>query len=107
MMISFRPGVPEDFDYCARLYFAEMETIIRELKLDRPAQTASFRRQWNAAEARIIMLDGAAIGWLQSAPGTARCFLPSFLSTLPFSAAALARKSCIVSLRRRTALGSQ
>jgi ribosomal protein S18 acetylase RimI-like enzyme len=75
MMISFRPAVPEDFDYCARLYFTEMETIIRELKLDRQAQTASFRRQWNAAEARIIMLDGAAIGWLQSAARDGALFL--------------------------------
>jgi ribosomal protein S18 acetylase RimI-like enzyme len=75
MMISFRPAVPEDFDYCARLYFAEMETIIRELKLDRQAQAASFRRQWNAAEARIILLDGAIIGWLQSAAGDGALFL--------------------------------
>jgi ribosomal protein S18 acetylase RimI-like enzyme len=74
-MISFRPAAPEDFDYCARLYFAEMETIIRELKLDRQAQAASFRRQWNAAEARIIMLDGAVIGWLQSAARDGALFL--------------------------------
>ena len=74
-MISFRPAVPEDFDYCARLYFTEMETIIRELKLDRQAQATSFRRQWNPAEARIIMLDGAAIGWLQSAARDEALFL--------------------------------
>jgi ribosomal protein S18 acetylase RimI-like enzyme len=75
MMISFRPAVPGDFDYCARLYFTEMETIIRELKLDRQAQTANFRRQWNAAEARIIILDGAVIGWLQSAARDGALFL--------------------------------
>lgn len=74
-MISFRPAGPEDFDYCARLYFAEMEAIIRELKLDRQAQTTSFRRQWNAAETRIIMLDGAVIGWLQSAARDGAVFL--------------------------------
>jgi ribosomal protein S18 acetylase RimI-like enzyme len=66
MMISFRPAVAEDFDYCARLYFVEMKTIIRELKLDLQAQAASFRRQWDVAEVRIIRLDGADIGWLQS-----------------------------------------
>jgi ribosomal protein S18 acetylase RimI-like enzyme len=75
MMISFRPAVPEDFDYCARLYFVEMETIIRELKLDRQAQAASFRRQWDVAEVRIIRLDGADIGWLQSTKRDGALFL--------------------------------
>jgi ribosomal protein S18 acetylase RimI-like enzyme len=30
------------------------------------AQAASFRRRWAPAEVRIIMRDGAAIGWLQA-----------------------------------------
>jgi ribosomal protein S18 acetylase RimI-like enzyme len=36
------------------------------LKLDRDAQTASFRRQWEVTQVRIITLDGADIGWLQA-----------------------------------------
>jgi ribosomal protein S18 acetylase RimI-like enzyme len=75
MTISFRPAVPADFDYCARLYFAEMETIIRELKLDRQAQVASFRKQWAIADVRIIRLDGADIGWLQSTVRDGAAFL--------------------------------
>ena len=35
MNVAFRPARPENFDYCERLYFAEMERINRELKLDR------------------------------------------------------------------------
>jgi GNAT superfamily N-acetyltransferase len=66
MNAAFRPALPEDFDYCERLYFAEMERINRELKLDRAVQVASFRRQWDVTQVRIITLDGADIGWLQS-----------------------------------------
>ena len=33
MNVAFRPALPEDFDYCERLYFAEMERINCELKL--------------------------------------------------------------------------
>ena len=75
MTISFRPGVPADFAYCERLYFVEMETIIRGLKLDRQAQVASFRRQWDAADVRIIVRAGADIGWLQSAARDGALFL--------------------------------
>jgi len=66
MAVTFRPANLEDFAYCERLYFAEMERIHRELKLDRDLQVASFRRQWQVTQVRIIMLDGADIGWLQS-----------------------------------------
>ena len=34
MNVAFRPPLPRDFDYCERLYFAEMERINRDLKLD-------------------------------------------------------------------------
>lgn len=64
--ISFRPARAHDFDYCARLYFAEMESIIRELNLDMAAHAASFRQLWQPTEVRVITLDGADVGWLQS-----------------------------------------
>jgi ribosomal protein S18 acetylase RimI-like enzyme len=75
MPLSFRPALPADFAYCERLYFANMERINRELKLDHAAQIASFRRQWSASETRIITLDGADIGWLQSATREGTFFL--------------------------------
>jgi GNAT superfamily N-acetyltransferase len=67
LSIAFRAATSADFDYCASLYFAGMDTVIRQLNLDRAAQAASFRRQWAPAEVRIIMHDGIAIGWLQTA----------------------------------------
>jgi ribosomal protein S18 acetylase RimI-like enzyme len=63
--IIFRPATADDFDYCAGLYFAGMDTVIRDLNLDRAAQRASLRRRWAPAEVRVVMRDGAAIGWLQ------------------------------------------
>ncbi len=66
MQIALRPAVPQDFEYCKRLYFAEMNWVIEELRLDRVAQAASFQQQWAPAEVRVITLDGSDVGWLQS-----------------------------------------
>jgi ribosomal protein S18 acetylase RimI-like enzyme len=61
-----RPARPEDFDYCARLYFEGMEKVIKELHLDMDTQIAGFRQRWDVMQVRIITLDGTDIGWLQS-----------------------------------------
>jgi ribosomal protein S18 acetylase RimI-like enzyme len=65
--IGLRQAAAEDFDYCARLYFAGMETTIRALDLDVTRHTADFRERWSAAETRIITREGTDIGWLQAA----------------------------------------
>jgi ribosomal protein S18 acetylase RimI-like enzyme len=75
MRISFRPARPEDFDYCASLYFDGMERAIRELRLDMDAQVANFRQRWELTQVRIIMLDGADVGWLQSTSQADALFL--------------------------------
>jgi ribosomal protein S18 acetylase RimI-like enzyme len=61
-----RPARPEDFDYCARLYFEGMENVIKELNLNMEAQVAGFRQRWDVTQVRIVTLDGSDIGWLQS-----------------------------------------
>lgn len=66
MPVDLRPADAGDFDYCAALYFAEMEGIIRQLNLDRAAHAAGLRQRWDVAQVRMITLDGADIGWLQS-----------------------------------------
>lgn len=73
--IELRPARAGDFDYCARLYFAGMDKVIRELKLDLAALTASLRERWVPAEVRIITCDGADAGWLQSRTEGAALFL--------------------------------
>src|SRR6516225_11929928 len=42
---ALRPAHPEDFNYCARLYFEGMENIIKELNLNMDAHAAGFRRR--------------------------------------------------------------
>jgi ribosomal protein S18 acetylase RimI-like enzyme len=64
--IVLRPALPEDFGYCARLYFEGMENIIKELDLDMDAQIVGFRQRWDVTQVRIITRDGTDIGWLQS-----------------------------------------
>jgi len=64
--ITLRPAATEDFDYCASLYFAGIEWMFQELKLDRAAQVAGFRLRWEPTQVRIIQLDESDIGWLQS-----------------------------------------
>jgi ribosomal protein S18 acetylase RimI-like enzyme len=66
LRVTFRPAHAGDFDYCAALYFAEMASIIVELKLDRAAHFSGLRQRWDVAQVRIITLDGIDIGWLQS-----------------------------------------
>src|SRR3984957_4584789 len=55
MNLASRPATADDFDYCPSLYFAGMDTVIRDLNLDMAVQTASFRRRWEPPEVRIIM----------------------------------------------------
>jgi GNAT superfamily N-acetyltransferase len=66
MLISLRSAVIQDFEYCERLYFAEMKGIIEELNLDMTAQVVSFREQWELSQVRIIAADSSDAGWLQS-----------------------------------------
>jgi hypothetical protein len=63
---ALRTARPEEFDYCARLYFEAMENIIKELNLNIDAHAAGFRKRWDVTQVRIITLDGTDIGWLQS-----------------------------------------
>ena len=46
--------ISEAFDYCARLYFAGMETIIKELNLNMHAQIANLRQGWDVTRVGII-----------------------------------------------------
>ena len=68
MRIAFRAADAADYDYCAKLYFVEMEQTIRDLKLDidMTSHAERVRRLWVAAEVRIIVVDGADAGWLQT-----------------------------------------
>lgn len=84
MQLALRPAVRQDFEYCKRLYFAEMNWIIEELHLDRIAQAASFQQQWLPTEVRIITLDGSDAGWLQSTRRDDGLFVAQLIVDGPF-----------------------
>ena len=73
--LGFRPARRQDFQYCARLYFAGMEKIIRQLKLNMDAQVSSFQQQWEPTQVQIITRDGVDVGWLQSTTTDSELFL--------------------------------
>ena len=61
-----------------------MDEALRTLNLDRAAQAASFQKQWQVAEVRIIVLDGADIGWLQGRIRGDAVFLAQLFVARPF-----------------------
>jgi ribosomal protein S18 acetylase RimI-like enzyme len=65
MQISFRAARQSDFNYCSRLYFTEMDWIIRELHLNLATQRQRFPEQWNPAQTQIIISGDKEVGWLQ------------------------------------------
>ncbi len=84
MQMILRPARAQDFQYCESLYFAGMERTIQELNLDRDAQVTSFRNQWEPTQIRIITLDGADIGWMQSTTTGDAFFLGQLFIDGPF-----------------------
>ena len=84
MPVALHPALQQDFDYCRRLYFAEMKWIIEELDLDRAAQETGFQQQWDPAQVRIITLDGADIGWLQTITEDHQLFVAQMFLDRPF-----------------------
>lgn len=69
MPVQLRPSLDQDFEYCRRVYFGGMGWIIEELGLDRTAQEASLRQNWNSTQVRIIVLDGTDVGWVADHQG--------------------------------------
>jgi ribosomal protein S18 acetylase RimI-like enzyme len=82
--LSFRSACPQDFDYCARLYFAATSRTIRELNIDMAAHTAGFRQRWQPTQVRIITLDGHDVGWLQTTIQDDTLFVAQLFVDAPF-----------------------
>jgi GNAT superfamily N-acetyltransferase len=81
--LAFRPATPEDFPYCARLYFDGMASTIHALGLDAEKHSASFRARWIAAEVRIITAAGVDAGWLQTTVEADALFLAQLFVEAP------------------------
>ena len=84
MRVQFRPAADRDFDFCRRVYFAEMQWIIDELHLDHLAQEFGFHQQWEPSQIRIIAAGGADIGWLQTMVQKDELFVAQLFIERPF-----------------------
>jgi GNAT superfamily N-acetyltransferase len=84
MPVALRPALHQDFDYCRRVYFTEMNWIIEELHLDEAAQEIAFQQQWDPTQVRIILLDDADIGWLQTIAQDDELFVAQMFVDRPF-----------------------
>lgn len=84
MEIVLRPAVAEDFEYCKRLYFSEMDWIIEKLGLDRGRQAVTLRQDWIPEQIRIITLDGSDVGWLQCIGSSDELFVAQLFVDGPF-----------------------
>jgi ribosomal protein S18 acetylase RimI-like enzyme len=84
MPVALRPALNQDFDYCRRLYFAELRWIIEKLLLDEAAQEIGFQKHWDPTQVRIITLDGVDIGWLQAIAQDDELFVAQILVDRPF-----------------------
>jgi GNAT superfamily N-acetyltransferase len=84
MPVVLRPSLNQDFDYCKRLYFCEMQWIIEQLHLDKAAQEIGFQQQWDPTQVRIITLGDADIGWLQTIPKKDGLFVAQMFVDRPF-----------------------
>ena len=92
MLIALRPALLEDFEYCRRLYFVGMSSIMKELNLDEAAQAVSFPQQWVLSEVRIITLDDSDIGWLQSGTREDGFFVAQLFVDTPFQGRGIGSK---------------
>ena len=66
MRIELRPAVPQDFEYCRRIYCSEMREMLEKLHLDPTAHARGFTYIWNEVCVRIIVVDGIDLGWIQT-----------------------------------------
>jgi len=64
--VSFRRTRPDDFDYCARLYFAGMKRTVRDFGLDAASLAEILRQQWRVSDVRIVRAGGLDVGWFQT-----------------------------------------
>jgi ribosomal protein S18 acetylase RimI-like enzyme len=64
--VDFRPATYEDRGFAERLYLDTMRPLLSALDAwDEPAMLEHFRRVSRVEDARIIILDGEAIGWME------------------------------------------
>jgi len=82
--ITLRPATVVDFDFAQRIYLAAGRIMTRGLFEWRQAeQEKRFAGQFKPEETRIIIADGAEIGWMQVRDEAASVFLAQLFLAEP------------------------
>jgi len=69
-VFALRPATPADFHFAKTLYMSSMQPLLTALGAwDEAKAEASFRDYFKPEEVRVIILDGADIGWIQVSEG--------------------------------------
>ena len=82
MAIQLRPAEPQDFEFCARLYGADLALYIPD-PAAQAAKLATLHPRWHVSEVRIIVRDGTDVGWLQSTSDGQAVFIVQFFVDAP------------------------
>lgn len=77
--MNLRAATPADYQYCERLYLSQSSLLVPPEILDLSAISRSLRERWVCAEVRIIQLDGADVGWIQTALEDDALFIRQFM----------------------------
>lgn len=78
-LINFRPAEPGDYAFALDLYLIAMRPLTAELMTwDARKQIQAFAGQWHVEEARIILCNGADVGWMQARETTSEILLRQF-----------------------------
>ena len=65
-VFSLRPARQSDYDFAARLYLDSMKRQLTTLgRWDEARVTTRFRRSFKPAQAKVIRLERADVGWMQ------------------------------------------
>jgi GNAT superfamily N-acetyltransferase len=79
MRVELRPARADEYEFARQLYYETMRWIIEPLfGWDQAHQDASFAAQFKLEEVRIIAVDGAHAGWIQTQTDEASVTLHQF-----------------------------
>ena len=82
MPITLRPAAPQDFEFCARFYGADLALYIPD-PAAQAAKLATLRPRWHVGDVRIVVRDGTDVGWLQSTNTGDAVFIVQFFIDAP------------------------
>jgi ribosomal protein S18 acetylase RimI-like enzyme len=104
--IDLRPARAEDYAFALALYVESIKPYtLRYMAWVDEVETARFAQLWMLADARIILLNGADIGWLQASETDNEISLKQFYVVPAFQRQGVGTEVMKLLLRAWTATG--